>query len=78
MCPIDLALSEEITFGISTQVGMDGNFGDEFWALDHCNGHVKFTGQIGVIVSVPQLLEAGIVLHKTPRGSFVITRGGCP
>eukprot|EP00972_Heterocapsa_arctica_P087806 12948603-Heterocapsa_arctica.AAC.1 len=57
MCPIDLALSEEIAFGISTQVGPDGNVGDEFWALDHCYGHVRFTGQIGVIVSVPRLLE---------------------
>eukprot|EP00972_Heterocapsa_arctica_P071840 10611978-Heterocapsa_arctica.AAC.1 len=69
---------EEVAFGLATQTGKDGNKGEQYWALDFEYQFVQSTGQIGIIVSVPELLAAGIALMKTPLGSFVITRGGCP
>eukprot|EP00972_Heterocapsa_arctica_P084144 12396193-Heterocapsa_arctica.AAC.1 len=34
--------------------------------------------EIGYAVSVIDLLNAGIVLMRTPRGTVVIPTGGCP
>eukprot|EP00972_Heterocapsa_arctica_P076473 11280849-Heterocapsa_arctica.AAC.1 len=79
MCPRPEGfLVEALAFGLATKMAKDGIERQEYWALDHEHKYARITGELGLILSVKELLCAGIELMKTPLGSIVIARGGCP
>eukprot|EP00972_Heterocapsa_arctica_P082529 12159555-Heterocapsa_arctica.AAC.1 len=65
---------EELAFGLATKMAKDGIESEEYLALDHEHKYARITGELGLILSVKELLCAGIELVKTPLGSIVITK----
>eukprot|EP00972_Heterocapsa_arctica_P095853 14143286-Heterocapsa_arctica.AAC.1 len=60
-------LSEEITFGLASTRRSGGVVDGLYHALNYKQGYAHSTGQIGLIVSAHDMLDAGLSLYKTSR-----------
>eukprot|EP00972_Heterocapsa_arctica_P033316 4904036-Heterocapsa_arctica.AAC.1 len=70
--PDDSAISEEISFELATTKSPEGEVTGKYYHLAafQSEEYGKFSGQIAYVVSISEALAAGLIIHRTPLGSY--------